>query len=435
MNRDQLLEILRSRAELRDRDYKGPMAWDEDGKQACCCLVKDILAFANSGGGWLIVGVDDKTRDIVGLTTEQVQSFDVTRVSQFVNRYVAPSIDLAVYPLTEAEGTCILIRVAPFPTTPHICQKDFPGVLERGAIYVRTANKETARVTDPQDMSAVIERAVRNRADTLLREIEQVLRSGRGEGTAPSHERQFDEQASGALNRFWDVLRDRRLAPPENAGWADVICHPTEFRPERFQHADLLGVSQTAAVNFSGWPLPYVSGRRDETYRIQDGIETLAVGNFLYDALDFWQLRASGLFFYRCRLAEDTHAEAAKYGRPILWVERTLHEIADAVTFLGNLYTALGLDPDEAVTLHFAISGCSGRQLRLASPDRILHDSYVCQVGRVQTTRSLTVPNWKASRTRVCVEMAQEVLRLFNCEVIGDEQLAKDAEAYLSRRR
>ena len=51
--------ILRRGFESKEFDYKGPCVWDKGDKKACCEIVKDILATANTKGGFIVVGVDE----------------------------------------------------------------------------------------------------------------------------------------------------------------------------------------------------------------------------------------------------------------------------------------------------------------------------------------------------------------------------------------
>jgi len=56
---NEIEQVIKSGRETKSLDYKGATAWDEGDKKACCSVVKDILAFANSGGGYIVVGVDE----------------------------------------------------------------------------------------------------------------------------------------------------------------------------------------------------------------------------------------------------------------------------------------------------------------------------------------------------------------------------------------
>jgi hypothetical protein len=57
----ELTAILLRGHESKDFDYKMAALWNETDKKACCELVKDILAMANTGGGFIVIGVSEPT--------------------------------------------------------------------------------------------------------------------------------------------------------------------------------------------------------------------------------------------------------------------------------------------------------------------------------------------------------------------------------------
>lgn len=56
-------ELIHKGFESKDLDYKGPIMWNEaDNRRVCCGIVKDVLAMANTKGGYIIIGVEEKSR-------------------------------------------------------------------------------------------------------------------------------------------------------------------------------------------------------------------------------------------------------------------------------------------------------------------------------------------------------------------------------------
>lgn len=141
---NEIEQVIKSGRETKSLDYKGATAWDEGDKKACCSIVKDILAFANSGGGYIVVGVDEHGAGFnwTGVTNEQAASYDTTRINQFVQNYVDPPINCTVVKHTMDEALFVVIEVPGFADTPHICQKAYPDVLQGAVLYVRTDNNQ-----------------------------------------------------------------------------------------------------------------------------------------------------------------------------------------------------------------------------------------------------------------------------------------------------
>ena len=56
---------------------------------------KTIAAFANNSGGYIIFGVGDKPRRLIGLQEKSLQQFETLRVEEFtqaLNEYFSPEI-------------------------------------------------------------------------------------------------------------------------------------------------------------------------------------------------------------------------------------------------------------------------------------------------------------------------------------------------------
>ena len=128
--------------ERRDLDYKDAAAWNKDDKKACCAIIKDILAMANTLGGSIVVGVNETATgfDPVGLMPDQLKSWESTRVNNFVQNYADPPVNVEIAkPVCSGRQFAVLL-VPRFRQAPHLCVKDYPEVLTKPALYVRTAN-------------------------------------------------------------------------------------------------------------------------------------------------------------------------------------------------------------------------------------------------------------------------------------------------------
>src|SRR5690606_38290685 len=103
--------------ETKDVEYKGPMIWDESDKKACCELVKDILAIANTQGGVIVIGVREDNGQFlpVGLSPQELSSYESTRLANFVQRYADPPINVTARQLQSNGLTFVAIQVPRFP--------------------------------------------------------------------------------------------------------------------------------------------------------------------------------------------------------------------------------------------------------------------------------------------------------------------------------
>lgn len=89
-------------------DYKAVLCWTKMTRQAKGKIVRHCLALANTKGGCIVIGVGEDASGhpsvYMGLSREEVHSFDPTTVGQFVNRYVEPPIEFTMSARSSTAG-------------------------------------------------------------------------------------------------------------------------------------------------------------------------------------------------------------------------------------------------------------------------------------------------------------------------------------------
>lgn len=81
-------------------------------------IKKRVVAFANTQGGTLVIGVDDKTREVVGIDGEYLFRM-MDSISNAVSDSCVPQIVPNVEPQTIDGKTVIVVTVAPGPNKPY----------------------------------------------------------------------------------------------------------------------------------------------------------------------------------------------------------------------------------------------------------------------------------------------------------------------------
>jgi hypothetical protein len=408
----ELIAVLLKGFESKDLDYKGPISWDESDKKSCCAIVKDILGMANTLGGFIVIGVSETPTGLSwdGLTQSQLDTFDTSRLNRFLQNYADPPINARLRKIEHQGKHFVIIEVPRFADTPHVCQKEFPGVLNAAAIYVRTDNNETAPLKSSADFRLIVEQAVRNRADMMLNSFRTILTQG-SQGPAPEAPRQkFQKQRDEAITSFeaLDPLKEI-----ECAGYLEATFYPDQFDAVRFALDQLRGAAETASVDFRGWPFLAIDRNRTEwTYTIQDGLETFVhTKDFGNDHLiDFWRLLQSGLFFHRSALRPFSMQDGSST-RCIANAHNIAIYVAEAIHCLTRLYEGL-IDEQDEISATIRITGTKDRLLYF--PNTLWRTLDICRISEITVERRRPLADWRAAIADHALGILKDIYQRFN---------------------
>lgn len=255
-----VIETLLKTGETANVEFKGPMFFADDNRHE---LAKDIIAMANTqDGGTIIIGIEDNTNRVIGLSAEQVKSFDVTKINDFVKKYSSPLIRLECVPVTYIEN-CILviIRVAEFESQPIIAKncdssKNKP-VFREADILIRTEAAKSEPIREESSMRRLLSIALRRRSNELLKEVSLII-----SGATPRNSDETKENEiiwNKAEEHFREYLMlDREREQP--IGTWSFICHPVSASIGNFvsSHLQLRDMLEQASVKRSSYNFPHV---------------------------------------------------------------------------------------------------------------------------------------------------------------------------------
>jgi predicted HTH transcriptional regulator len=180
---ERIRELVRLGNENRNLDYKGGFSWEEATNDEKCEIAKDILAFSNTrDGGVILIGVNDKSGALEGLTERQYTSFDQTKFNSFVHKYTDPRHTSKVHRIVVDEKRVVAIDIPEFADVPILCARDANSsvnqsklILRRAALYMRTDKATSEPIDDADAMRELLNRGLIRRQDELLRAIKQIV--------------------------------------------------------------------------------------------------------------------------------------------------------------------------------------------------------------------------------------------------------------------
>jgi len=145
-------------------------------------IVKAIISFANTEGGFLLFGVGNDGR-WVGLSKEDVESLDPSRVTELVNGCVIPDIlEFNLYCTSIQRKRFAILHVAPSRLMPHVTTKEIKEqiagkkpevILKKYALYCRYGGKSD--IARPMDYERIIAARTDHIRQNILRKFKEVV--------------------------------------------------------------------------------------------------------------------------------------------------------------------------------------------------------------------------------------------------------------------
>jgi len=288
MTPEQLQEIVSVGQEHRSIEFKGHGSRTD--KSFLCQVVRAVLAMANNqDGGTVLIGVNEKTRAIEGLSSEELASWELfDDVHKDLNKYADPFVDFTITVVPLEPKPVVVIRVSEFLDIPVICKQDGAEsndkrkILQRGACYVRgrTRGIESISIPSHVEMRELLDRA----ANKKLRQfIERA--SSAGLTVAASPDRYGEEEQSFKSDCGLVGIK------PAQPCW-QVVMFPLDYVESRIPFSKLEEVVREAVVNYRYVSFPEPSGSRATVRR---GVRY--VGSVSDHApTDLWRIHESGMF-------------------------------------------------------------------------------------------------------------------------------------------
>ncbi len=434
---DELARFIEAAGESANIDAKGPMLWD--GGEASAGLTKDILALANCrDGGVIVVGKEEAQPGrfvLTGLSEQQAASFETTKVATWVNNHCSPPVSLVCHRQEHQGRPFVVIAVSEFHDVPMICTKQYelagkpPKVLLRkGAVYVRTANAESAPLSSVEEMRQLVGLATTKRADQMLAMF-QAMMKGRPLLAETPHEELFEaerEEVRAAL--------DAEFKGQTSLGAWTFLCHPVRHVPNRWEETDMLrAVLEKSVVRVRREFPPITYGTH---------VREWGVCNRHYE--DAFGLTRSGLFLSTRLFRENTvpfkHPWQPIGGEPKpdigpgQWLDYKVNLALVIEFFLFLARFAENFEVGEEMVYQVTAGPLAGRRLASADHDISIDPTEPCRAGTFRRNKVVTVETLRASWEEQCATALHSFFELFPGPRISKDTLLKWVEKFKERK-
>lgn len=261
MKKDELLnKAARLSKETSDVEFKATVN-PKDLKDQFK-LVKSIVAMANSGGGIILLGVDNDGNPVSGFDSDAlISQLEPAKISDQIEKYTKAQIDFEIMRYVKGGGEVVAIVIEP-SRMPVVFAKtgesgvgpDRETVFQEGTIYFRRGAKSVPG--DSEMLRRWIERRLDEERERFRKEREKLLKNIRAVIQAPEgSEVRIIHQQSRAFTYAPDgepIRVTREVAVDPNLFYPyrqkEVIAQITERLGIKFTWQDLIAIRKVYGV-------------------------------------------------------------------------------------------------------------------------------------------------------------------------------------------
>ncbi len=337
-------------------------------------LAQALLALANHGGGYIILGhtknnnewIPDENRP------ENLGYYSQDVINGIVQRYADPSYHCEVHHVTHPErgdsfpiikvpgGHKVPIRaIRPGPDGAHVHQNTY---------YIRRPGPCSEPPRTGREWDELISRCIRSSREDLLDRMRDIFL---GIGNVPDRLSPEEQQKANLENWIqkakeqWEALLKKRLPHESPSRYANGIWNVAYSLTGDFQIPSLKEfkeILRKAKGHETGWPLWVVIDREDMKPYVNNGfIEcwfTQVDDSAAYS--DFWRASPEGKMFLLKGYYEDA-SEKVEPGT-VFEVTTPIWQVGECLSHAERLANLFG-NPTSSILIRFTWEGLSGRTL------------------------------------------------------------------------
>lgn len=168
---DPDVALLQIAVESASLDYKADL--DIDDKRQRATIAKDVIAFADSGGGTIVVGVSEGAPgrfEPTGIAVAHAAKLEVTRLNQALRPYVGPGLSVETRTFSVEDKVYVRIAIPSIEGTLALAHQEHQDAgLFPGRVYVRTDAAQSIEVRDHVTLTNLLDRVLAQRLSVSRR--------------------------------------------------------------------------------------------------------------------------------------------------------------------------------------------------------------------------------------------------------------------------
>jgi Putative DNA-binding domain len=437
-------DLLAEPRETLDVEFKEWLDLSDHDHRAI--VAKEIIALANHGGGYLVIGFDDGSLTPAAARPATLEAWSQDAIQSIVAKYVDPAVQCEVIHQVRA-GSQERHPIAIVPGGHRIPIRAKAGSpdgkkLVPHRVYIRRAGPASEEPRTAEEWDRLFERCLQNRKAEFLEAYRSIMAGEipTARPQTPSRLAQLLEFEKAAVSRWGArIVGLPTDAPPAFPdGYCDlgIAIDGTFDKPSL---SDLRDTIKSAVRNHSGWP-PFLTIDRApfapkpiegavEFWRGPDsnGSYSIPIHH------DFWRISPEGMFFTRCGYREDGGFPDVPSGK-YFDITSPTWRLGEAILQGGYIASALGAS-DANLIIHSQWHGLAGRKLMArGNPLRLFLGDFHAAQGTYVSTQTVALSALPGALPEVVFAILAPLYELFDFYKLP-KRLVEEELASLQRNR
>lgn len=391
-------------------------------------LAKAIIAIANHGGGFVLIGFDDPAGEPARPASDRpanLENYSQDAVNGIVQAYAAPAFHCAVHHVGHpGSGDRFPVILVPGShKVPIQAQKGSPDQrsLINGKYYIRRQGPQSAEPGTPDEWRELVTRCVRAGRDDLLDAIRDVLAGRAPEATAePTVLEALLDWAGVGTDRWASLIPSDELGNPAVPRGFYRVAYAIDGRFPKPSLAVLRDVidRSTSSTNHTGWP-PWIVYQREgvSPYVIDGMLECdLGVAQGLLRSspshADFWRASPDGRLLLIRGLLEDAKFDNPPPGK-YFSLTTPIWRAGECLLHAATMSSGIGV-PDATVVFTMKWSGLRGRELKDFDSRRSIRDGYRARQDDIDLRITVPAASIDAALPEIVLDLLTPLYEIFD---------------------
>ena len=447
----ELLPFINQPREDLAAEYKDWL--DINDKHHKALLAKAVIAMANHGGGFIVIGFVEIDDTLVSrIEPDNSPAITQDLVNGIVTRYCSPGFHCQVHYLEhrETKARHPVVAVPGSLSVPVMSKRDHTGVISANRCYMRKPGPRSEEPNTGEEWRSLLDRCIRAGRSEMLDAIRTILH-GQVHVQDPSVDavEELTKFCEAAHRRWQELIRDEQPDSPVRfpLGFYEMGFSFVGAPPLRGLNDLRTRLRDAGRITYTGWP-PFVDlNERGWTASVFEDFVEAWLGKRVEDAIsqrtsatsDFWRASPGGKLYTIRGYTEDDLMGSYTYHTgdfvgpgEVIDLTYPVRRVAEGCLFAERL--AETYDEVEGIIMSMRFTGLKGRRLISLTKSRGYHESRISDTDDVVLRATATPQQVRNNIVEIIHDLLTPLYEKFSFYQISSQLVSEEIEDMRHRR-